>query len=305
MRNYLVRRIFHFFLTAWIVTAITFSLLHLGTDPAMVLAGPEASKAELETIRNEMGFNKPVVVQYAIWLKSVLQGNFGQSFSTKNQAIDDIFDHLPATFILAITSLCLSVLISIPLGIVAAIRKNSLLDNVSSFLAVTGQAIPLFWFGIMLIMLFGVKLKILPVSGSGSLLHLILPAICLGYFISPITMRLTRSSMLDVLVADYIRTAKAKGVHPKNIYMKHALKNAIPSVVRIVALQLGALMGGAVVTETVFAWPGVGRLAVSSIQAGDFPVVQGIVIILTFIFVGVNFCADILIAYLDPRIQLR
>lgn len=304
MRTYLIKRLLQFFVTCWIVTGITFSLLHLGTDPARVLAGPEATAADVERMRKGMGLDKPIVVQYAIWLGGVATGDFGRSFSTKNPAIHDILDHLPATFVLAISSLLLSILISIPLGILASIKRNSALDMVSSLLAVIGQAMPLFWLGIMLIILFGVRLKILPVSGSGSWRHLVLPTVCLGYFISPITMRLTRSAMLDVLVTDYIRTARAKGVPSYGIYLKHALKNAIPPVIRILALQLGTLMGGAVVTETVFAWPGVGRLAVSSIQAGDFPVVQGIVIILTFVFVGANFIADISVAYLDPRIRL-
>lgn len=305
MRTYLIRRILQFFLTCWIVTGITFSLLYLGTDPVRVLAGPEATTAELESMRKAMGLDKPVIFQYVIWLGGVLRGDFGQSFSTNNPAISDIMDHFPATFILAVSALILSITISIPLGILASIKRNSFLDAASTLIAVMGQAMPLFWFGIMLIILFGVKLRILPISGIGSWKHLVLPAITLGYSISPLTMRLTRSSMLDVLITDYIRAAWAKGVPPQAIYLKHALKNAIPPVIRIVALQLGALMGGAVVTETVFAWPGVGRLAVSSIQAGDFPVAQGIIIILTFVFVTVNFIADITVAYLDPRIRLK
>lgn len=243
MRTYLIKRLLQFFVTCWIVTGITFSLLHLGTDPARVSAGPEATAADVERMRKGMGLDKPIVVQYAIWLGGVATGDFGRSFSTKNPAIHDILDHLPATFVLAISSLLLSILISIPLGILASIKRNSALDMVSSLLAVIGQAMPLFWLGIMLIILFGVRLKILPVSGSGSWRHLVLPTVCLGYFISPITMRLTRSAMLDVLVTDYIRTARAKGVPSYGIYLKHALKNAIPPVIRILALQLGTLMG--------------------------------------------------------------
>ena len=216
-----------------------------------------------------------------------------------------IKERFPATIKLALASLIFVNLISVPVGVISAIKRYSFIDNLSTFVALMGQALPLYWFGIMLIIIFGVWLQWLPISGSDSIAHLVLPAITLGSWILPINMRLVRSGMLDVLNQDYIRTARAKGLAERKVLVKHAFKNAAIPLVTVLGMQTGALLGGAVVTETVFAWPGLGRLAVDSIRIGDYPVVQAIVVIFALFAVLGNLFADILAAMIDPRIRLE
>jgi peptide/nickel transport system permease protein len=253
-----------------------------------------------------MGLDRPVVVQYADFLrKVVLHGDFGNSFLAKVPAAKLVRERLPATIELALAALILVNLVALPVGIISAIRRYSLLDNVATFTALLGQAMPLYWFGIMLIIIFGVWLRWFPISGSDTWAHLVLPAITLASWILPINMRLVRSGMLDVLNQDYIRTARAKGLMERKVLIKHAFKNAAIPVVTITGMQLGALLGGAVVTETVFAWPGLGRLAVDSIRMGDYPVVQAIVVVFALFVVIGNLAADILAALIDPRIRLE
>jgi len=232
-----------------------------------------------------------------------MHGDFGKSFYSKEDTMELVAQRLPYTLLLATTALALCLSFSIPLGILAAIKKNSVVDNLATVIAVLGQAMPLFWLGIMLSIIFGVQLGWLPISGSGTIWHLILPAICLGYYISPVIMRMTRSGMLDVLKMDYIRTARSKGLPRRRVLIKHALRNALIPIITLVAVQFGFLMGGSVITETVFSWPGVGRLAVDSIVNADFPVVQAIVLILSMIFVAANLAADLINALVDPRIR--
>jgi peptide/nickel transport system permease protein len=305
MRDYVIRRLLNALLTLFLITLLTFFFLAVAKDSARMMAGPEASEEDLVRIRSELGLDRPVYIQYTLWLGRALQGDFGQSYVGRTDALIMVLERLPATLLLTFTAMGLALLIAIPLGIIAAVRRGSLLDAFVSALGVSGQAMPLFWFGIMLIIIFGVQLRLLPVSGYGTPLHLLLPAVTLGVYTMPVIMRLTRSSFLDVLSQDYIRTAKAKGAPFYLILLKHALRNAALPIILMVGMQLGVLVGGAVVTETVFAWPGIGRLAVDSVVTGDFPVVQATVIILAAAIMLMNLIADLAVAMVDPRIRLH
>lgn len=306
MKVYIIKRLIEAIGVCLVISMISFFLLFLNTDPALLLLPPEAEMEDIALFKKQMGLDRPVIVQYVDFLrKVVLHGDFGDSFLAKIPAIDLIAGRLPATVKLALASLLFINLVALPVGVIAAIRRYSFMDNVATFTALVGQAMPLYWFGIMLIIVFGVWLGWLPISGSDTLLHLILPAITLGSWILPVNMRLVRSGMLEVLSQDYIRTARAKGLPEKKVLIKHAFKNAAIPVVTVSGMQFGALLGGAVVTETVFAWPGLGRLAVDSIRMGDYPVVQAIVVIFALCVVFANLTADIVAAVIDPRIRLN
>ena len=306
MRVYIIKRLVEAIGVCLVISMISFFLLFLNTDPALLLLPPEAEMEDIAVFKKQMGLDRPVIVQYIDFLgKVVLHGDFGDSFVAKIPAIDLIAGRLPATVKLALASLLVINLVALPVGVIAAIRRYSLMDNIATFVALVGQAMPLYWFGIMLIIVFGVWLGWLPISGSDSLLHLVLPAITLGSWILPVNMRLVRSGMLEVLNQDYIRTARAKGLSEKRVLIKHAFKNAAIPVVTVSGMQFGALLGGAVVTETVFAWPGLGRLAVDSIRMGDYPVVQAIVVIFAVCIILANLLADIVAAFIDPRIRLN
>lgn len=303
MKGFILKRTLQAIIISLLISFITFSMIFLAHDPAMLLAGPEARRDDIEAIRKAYRLDDPVVIQYGRWLWKAMHGDFGKSFYSKEDTMELVAQRLPSTLLLATTALALCLSFSIPLGILAAIKKNSVMDNLATVIAVLGQAMPLFWLGIMLSIIFGVQLGWLPISGSGTIWHLILPAICLGYYISPVIMRMTRSGMLDVLKMDYIRTARSKGLPRSRVLIKHALRNALIPIITLVAVQFGFLMGGSVITETVFSWPGVGRLAVDSIINADFPVVQAIVLILSMIFVLANLAADLINALVDPRIR--
>ena len=305
MRTYIIKRLLQTIGVCLVISAMSFFVLFLNSDPALLLLPPEADVKDIAAFKKEMGLDRPVVVQYISFLgKVILKGDFGDSFVAKIPAIELIAEKLPHTIRLAVAALIFINCIGIPVGIFAAVRRYSLLDNAATVTALVGQAMPLFWFGIMLIIVFGVWLGWLPISGSGSFAHIILPAITLGSWILPINMRLVRSGMLEVLNQDYIRTARAKGLPEKKVLIKHAFKNAAIPVLTVSGMQFGGLLGGSVVTETVFAWPGLGRLAVDSIRMGDFPVVQAIVVIFSIVIVLANLVADILAALIDPRIRL-
>jgi peptide/nickel transport system permease protein len=306
MRTFIIKQLVQAIGVCLVISMISFFLLFLNTDPALLLLPPEAEVQDIAKFKKQMGLDRPVPVQYLDFLrKVVLQGDFGNSFVAKVSAAKLVRERLPATLELALAALILVNLVALPVGIVSAIRRYSLMDNVATFSALLGQAMPLYWFGIMLIIIFGVWLRWLPISGSDTLAHLVLPAITLASWILPINMRMVRSGMLDVLNQDYIRTARAKGLTERKVLIKHAFKNAAIPVITITGMQLGALLGGAVVTETVFAWPGLGRLAVDSIRMGDYPVVQAIVVVFALFVVIGNLAADILAALIDPRIRLE
>ncbi len=305
MRVYLIRRLLQSLLVLLGVSFVVFLILHLTGDPAAVLLPPEASADDIRRFRQAMGFDDPFLVQYARFLRGALQGDFGRSIRHGEPAFDLVVERMPATFELAGAALLIALCLAIPAGIVSAVRRNTALDYAATVVALFGQSMPTFWLGIMLILIFSVNLNLLPSSGRGTLEHLLLPAVTLGLFTTARITRLTRSGMLDALGQDYIRTARAKGVADRPVVWKHALKNAAIPIVTIVGIELGTLLGGSVITETIFAWPGVGRLSVQAIYNRDYPVVQAAVFLLASTFVLVNLVVDVLYTYLDPRIRLR
>jgi peptide/nickel transport system permease protein len=291
-------------LVALTVSIIAYLLLHLSGDPAIALAGEGARQEDIETIRKAYGLDRPVVIQYADWLWKLLQGDFGTSVYFKTEVGPLIFDKLKTTLLLGISALAVALFVSVPLGVLAALYKNSWIDRLCLAVAVLGQALPNFFFALLLIMLFSISWRMLPVSGSGTWQHFVMPAIALGYYIAPAFMRLIRAGMIEVLSADYIRTAKAKGLPARSVIFKHALRNAIVPVVALSAVQLGYLLGGSVVIETIFALDGLGYLAYQSITYKDYPVMQIIVLLLSAIYVLLTLASDIANAWLDPRIRV-
>ena len=305
MKIFLARRLAQSLLVLLGVSFIVFFILYLTGDPALVLLPPDSSEEDVQKFRQAMGFNDPFIVQYGRFLMGALHGNFGQSVRHGEPAFNLVVERMPATFELSGAALLVALCLAIPAGIVSAVRRNTILDYISTVVALLGQSMPTFWLGIMLILVFSVQFNLLPSSGRGNFQHLILPAITLGLFTTARITRLTRSGMLEVLGQDYIRTARAKGVSESPVVWKHALKNASIPIVTIVGIELGTLLGGSVITETIFAWPGVGRLSVQAIFNRDYPVVQAAVFILASTFVVVNFLVDIIYTYLDPRIRFR
>ena len=305
MSTFLARRLLQSLVVLFGVSFVVFAILHLTGDPALVLLPPDASAEDVRRFREMMGFNDPFFVQYGRFLAGALRGNFGQSIRHGEPAFSLVLERMPATFELAGAALLLALCLSVPAGIVSAVRRNSAVDYLATVVALFGQSLPTFWLGIMLILLFSVQFHLLPSSGRGTLEHLILPAVTLGLFTTARITRLTRSGMLEVLGQDYIRTARAKGVSDRPVVWKHALKNAAIPIVTIVGIELGTLLGGSVITETIFAWPGVGRLSVQAIANRDYPVVQAAVFLLATTFVLVNLVVDVVYTYLDPRIRLR
>jgi ABC-type dipeptide/oligopeptide/nickel transport system permease component len=302
---YLRRRLWQSLLVLLGVSVVVFLILHLTGDPAALLLPPDATAEDIAKFRTAMGFDDPVAVQYLRFLKGAVRGDFGESLRHGEPAMGLVLERLPATFELAGAGLLIALGLAIPAGIVSAVRRNTSVDYISTVVALLGQAMPTFWLGIMLILVFSVRLNWLPSSGRGGLEHLILPAITLGLFTTARITRLTRSGMLEVLGQDYVRTARAKGVGEPPVIWKHALKNASIPIVTIVGIELGTLLGGSVITETIFAWPGVGRLSVQAIFNRDYPVVQSAVFLLASTFVIVNFLVDVVYTYLDPRIRFR
>ena len=302
---YLLRRLAQAVLVLLGVSFVVFFILYLTGDPALLLLPPDATAEDIRNFRQAMGFNDPFIVQYGRFLGGALRGNFGQSVRHGEPAFPLVVERLPATFQLSGAALLVALVLAIPAGVVSAVRRNTAVDYVATVVALLGQSMPTFWLGIMLILIFSVQFNVLPSSGRGGLEHLVLPAVTLGLFTTARITRLTRSGMLEVLNQDYIRTARAKGVSVRPIVWKHAFKNAAIPIVTIVGIELGTLLGGSVITETIFAWPGVGRLSVQAIYNRDYPVVQAAVFLLASTFVLVNLVVDLLYTYLDPRIRLR
>ncbi len=306
MKAYIVRRLMQAVAVCLAISMISFFLLFLNADPALLLLPPEAEIQDIEIFKRSMGLDRPVAVQYLDFLrKIVLHGDFGNSFVSKTPALALMLERVPATLSLSLFAVLLANGFAIPMGMISAVKRYTVFDNLITFMALVGQAMPLYWFGIMLVIIFGVFLGWLPISGSDSFRHMILPAVTLGAWLLPVNMRLVRSGMLDVLNQDYIRTARAKGLLERTVMIKHAFKNAMIPMVTVTGMQLSLLLGGAVVTETVFAWPGLGRLAVESIRMGDYPVVQAIVVFFALCVVIGNLLADIVTAVIDPRIRLE
>jgi peptide/nickel transport system permease protein len=304
MFQYIAKRLGLALLVALTVSFIAYLLVFVSGDPAVALAGEGARAVDIEAIRHQYGFDRPLVVQYADWLAHLLRGDLGMSVYFKTEVAPLVWDKLQTTLLLGVASLGVALAISVPLGVLAAIRKNSWIDRLCLGVAVLGQALPNFFFALLLIMLFSIELHWLPVSGSGTWQNLVMPALALGYYAAPAFMRLIRAGMVEVLSADYIRTARAKGLPATTVIFKHALRNAIVPVVALTAVQLGFLLGGSVVIETIFALDGLGYLAYQSITYKDFPVMQVIVLLLSVIYVLLTLAADIANAWLDPRIRV-
>ena len=305
MKRYLAGRLVWSVVAIWGVVTLVFVILRLSGDPAAVLLSPQGTKEEYEAIRRSLGLDLPVPAQYALFLVRSAAGNFGSSFQFGVPALGVVLERIPATLSLTGTASALIVLVAIPLGVLAAVFRNSWVDYLTSGLALLGQAAPNFWLGFMLIILFAVQLRWVPTSGRGTLAHLALPALTLA--LQPIAKiaRLTRSEMLEVLEANYVRTAHAKGMAPARVTLGHALKNASLSIVTVLGLDIGYLLGGAIIVETVFSWPGLGRLVIEAINNRDFPVVQAAVMVIAIFVVAVNVLVDLLYAVLDPRIRLQ
>jgi peptide/nickel transport system permease protein len=301
--EFVVRRLVHTALVTLGVVTLVFVALRLSGDPASTMLPGDASVDELRALRHTLGLDQPLATQYVSFLWSAVRGDFGESFRHQQPAFGLVLERLPATLELAFAALLLAVVVALPLGILAALHRGRLLDVVAMGLAVVGQATPYFWMGIMLILVVSVELGWLPTSGRGGWQRLILPAITLGTHFAAVLARLTRTSMLEVLGQNFVTTARAKGLAERRVILAHALKNAAVPVVTLIGLQFGTLLGGAVVTETIFAWPGVGRLAVQSVFVRDYPVVQAGVLVLALAFVAINLLVDLLYGVLDPRIR--
>jgi ABC-type dipeptide/oligopeptide/nickel transport system permease component len=302
--NYILRRLLHIIPVLFGVTLLTFSMLHLiPGDPAQILAGPDASASDIMALRQQMGLDRPLAVQYVDYLKGLAQGDLGRSMSTRRPVLDELMDRFPNTLILAVAGVGVAVLLGIPIGVLAAIRARTMVDHAAMVLALLGISAPAFWLGFILMMVFSVHLGWFPSAGYRSWGHLVLPAFTLGTGAMAIVARMTRSSLLEVLNQDYVRTARAKGLHEVLVIAKHALRNALIPTTTVVGLSFGSLLGGAVLTEMVFAWPGLGRLIVYSIGIRDLPVIQGAVLLLALTFVLVNLGVDLLYGLIDPRVR--
>lgn len=303
MFKFILKKLGLALLVALTVSFISFILLYLAGDPAVSIAGESASAEIISQIRQQYGFDRPLITQYLEWLMRALSGDFGMSYYFRVPVADMVAERLPVTMAIGGLGMLFALLVAIPMGVLAAAFPNTWIDRVAIGIAVVGQAIPSFWFGLILIVIFSVNLGLLPASGTRSWTGYILPMVVLGYYAMPAIMRLTRAGMMDVLAADYIRTARAKGLSWRVVMFKHALRNAIIPVVSLAAVQLGFMFGGSVIVETVFALHGAGFLAWESISRNDLPTMQALILIFSMFYIGLTFLADILNAWLDPRLR--
>ena len=304
MLTVLVRRVARLLVVLVGVSLVTFAILQASGDPVALMM-PEAPESDRAVLRQAMGFNDPLPVQFARFVGNIARGNFGQSFFHREPALPLVLARLPTTVLLTLLAMAVSLAIALPIGIVSAIRRNSVFDHTATLVVFLGTSMPVFWTGIMLILFFAVQLRVLPVSGWESWAALILPAATLATFSTPLLLRIVRSSMLEVINLDYVRTARAKGVSEWFVICRHALTNAALPLVTVAGLQFSLNLGGAVITETVFAVPGLGRLIIGAIRQLDFPIVQAGVFLIALMVVLVNFAVDMLYIYLNPQIRVR
>ena len=297
MKRYALRQIVQLAVVIVGISMLAFSILHVIGDPVTLLLPQNAGKEEYERYRKLLGLDWK-------FASRAVQGDFGKSWYADTPAFKLVLERMPPTLYLTTAGLGMALLIALPLGIVAALKRHSFVDTLCTMGAVTGQAMPIFWLGIMLIIVFSVRLRLLPASGYGTWKHFLMPAFTLGAFLAPITMRLVRSGVIEIMNMEYIKTARAKGVSERMVVVKHAFRNACLPVITVLGLQFGQLLGGAIITETVFAWPGVASLTVDSIRNQDFPVVQCAVVLLALIIVAVNFAVDMIVGLIDPRIRV-
>jgi peptide/nickel transport system permease protein len=301
--RFLIYRLFRLLIALWCVVTVVFVVMRLSGDPVPLLLPPDAPIAEMERLRHDMGLDRPIYVQYGVFINQAIQGDFGRSIHFRTSAMQVVWERIPATLELAFVSFVCAIVIAIPAGVVSAIRRGSAYDNIVMGVALVGQAAPTFYIGIMLILVCSLWLNLFPTSGRGGWQHLVLPGVTLGAFAMASIARITRSAVLEIMRADYIRTARAKGLPEFWTLAKHTMRNAAIPIVTIVGLQLGNLLGGAVVTETIFSWPGIGRLAIQSIYNRDYPIVQSCVFITAAMFVILNLLVDLAYGILDPRIR--
>lgn len=306
MGKYLLKRLWQSVIAILGITVVVFVILHLTGNPVELMVSPTTPKEEMEILAEKMGFNDPLPVQYVRFLKGALVGDFGTSYYYNEPAMQVVLERAPATLTLACAALLICVVLGVPAGILSAVKRNSVSDAIIRVLALLGQCMPAFWLGMMLIMFFAVKLQWLPTGGADEgLRSLILPAFTLGLFSAATICRLLRSNMIEVLGKEYIDVCKAKGLPARKVISKHALKNALSSILTMLGMQFASLLGGSVITETVFAWPGVGRLVIQSITTSDFAVVECVVFLMAVVFVVINFVVDILYCVINPRIRLQ
>jgi peptide/nickel transport system permease protein len=299
--GFLAYRLFRTLVALWLVSTVVFVVMRLSGDPVPLLLPPDAPIAEMERVRRDLGLDRPLPVQYGVFLANVVRGDFGRSIHFRQPAMEVARSYLRATFELGLVAFTVALVVAFPIGVLSAVRRNSLLDHATMALALVGQSAPTFFIGILLILVLALRFDLFPTSGRGDWRHLVLPALTLGAFTMASIARITRSAVLEVLRADFVRTARAKGVAELWVVAKHTLRNAALPILTITGLQFGSLLGGAVVTETVFAWPGIGRLAIQSIYNRDYPVVQSTVFIAAVLFIAINLLLDVLYGVLDPR----
>ena len=303
MLKYILKRLFFSIFVLFGVATVVFFLVRATGDPVGLMLSPDATQEQIDELREALGLNKPLIEQYVIYLGDLVRLDLGESLRCSDSAFSLIMERLPKTLMLAGSAMLISLCIAIPTGIIAALKKGSIIDQGIMAISMVGQSMPVFWLGILLVMLFAVQLRWLPTGGYGSIKNLILPSFALAFGLMPLVTRLLRSSLVEVLETDYIRTARAKGYNARQVVIKHALKNSVLPVITVIGLQMGALLGGSVVTENVFAWPGVGQMLVTAISNRDFPLVQAIIIMLSAAFVFINLIVDIIYVFIDPRIQ--
>ena len=303
MLRFLLLRLAQSCLTIFLVLVVVFAISRIAGDPITLLAGFDTTPEDIARLRDELGLSDPLPVQFANFAGEAVRGDFGRSFRTDQPAMGEVLSRTPASAELAVVSLLISLLISIPLGLIAAIHRGTVIDTLARFFALVGQAAPSFWLGLMLIFFFSVRLGWFPTGGRGGLVNLVLPAFTLGTAAAASLTRLTRSTMLDVYNRDYMTMAGAKGLPQRTVILKHGFRNAMIPVLTILGIRVGTLLAGAVVVETIFAWPGVGRLIIQSIQVSDYPVVQAAVLLIATTVVLANFLTDVLYMFIDPRIR--
>jgi peptide/nickel transport system permease protein len=303
--NFLLRRLLLLIPVLWGVATLVFLLLHfIPGDPVDLMLGDSALGTDRETLRDQLGLNDPLIVQYLRYFGDLLQGDWGTSLFSKKPVFEEIMERVPATMELMLGAMVVTILVAMPLGLIAAVNKGTWIDQGAMIFSLLGVSIPNFWLGPMLILLFSIHFDLLPVNERGGLEHLILPALTLGTSLASILARITRSSVVETLQAEYIRTARSKGISELRILFRHALRNALIPIVTVIGLQVGVLLSGAIITEAIFDWPGLGNLLISAINSRNYPLVQGCVLFIAGSYVMVNLVIDLLYAYLDPRIRL-
>jgi peptide/nickel transport system permease protein len=303
MQRYILRRFFQSILALIVLSMVIFLMSRLTGDPVLLMLPDDATQADIKQLRDALGLNRPLPIQYWAFISRAARGDFGRSIKGQMPVMDMIAERLPNSIKLAAVALCIAVLLAFPLGVLAAVKRGTAVDKFANIVAILGQSLPQFWVGIVLIQIFAVRLRWLPVAGVGSPAHYVLPAFTLGWFVVAGMMRLLRSSMLDVLGSEFVKMARIKGMPERHVIWKHALRNAFIPVLTFGAIYLAILVTGAILVETVFAWPGIGQLVYQGIVFRDFPVVQAVVLLTACIVIAVNLLVDILYAYVDPRIR--